>query len=363
MAFSGAPGLSSQRNSKEGFPVFNGRKRRDAAIDAIREQVTAADLRTRAVLTEAIAQMEQRLATDLEQRERFQSSTASVVARLQESVTDSTDEVVRTIEQFTHLCAVVSERLDADAVERRVLTEAISRLARPLAAPAEAASRVLGGTVFSAPEPSGEISIVDDDVIDVATEERHESEPLEVAAVPARTSVEAQANGGSNAQSEPLGGRTVQVLDEDDGAAALTIRANVAVFTGECGDVQEALRLSRELLPDQERILGADHPYTLTTRANIAVFAGECGDLREALRLSRELLPDQERILGADHPDTLTTRNDIAAFTGECGDVREALRLCRELLPDQERILGADHPDTVTTRNDIRRLEEALSTV
>jgi hypothetical protein len=28
-------------------------------------------------------------------------------------------------------------------------------------------------------------------------------------------------------------------------------------------------------------------------------------------RLFRELLPDQERILGPDHPDTLATRHDV----------------------------------------------------
>ena len=41
----------------------------------------------------------------------------------------------------------------------------------------------------------------------------------------------------------------------------------------------EALRLCRELLPDRVRVLGADHPDTLTTRSDIAVFTGECGDI------------------------------------------------------------------------------------
>jgi hypothetical protein len=72
--------------------------------------------------------------------------------------------------------------------------------------------------------------------------------------------------------------------------------------------------------------------------------------------LFQALLPDQTRVLGADHPNTLTTRSKIAAWTGECGDAREALRLFQALLPDQTRVLGADHPNTLTTRIWIRHL-------
>ena len=36
--------------------------------------------------------------------------------------------------------------------------------------------------------------------------------------------------------------------------------------------------------------------------------------MRARLRLYSELLPDQERVLGRDHPDTLRTRSNIAAL-------------------------------------------------
>src|SRR5271166_4377769 len=99
-----------------------------------------------------------------------------------------------------------------------------------------------------------------------------------------------------------------------------TTRLTVAHWTGETGEAREAWRLSTELLPDLERVLGRDHPTTLATRNNIAHWTGEVGDWREALRLSTALLPDRERVLGHDHPDTLTTRSNIAAWTGEMGD-------------------------------------------
>ena len=56
------------------------------------------------------------------------------------------------------------------------------------------------------------------------------------------------------------------------------------------------------------------------------------------------LLPDQQRVLGPDHPDTLTTRSNIAAWTGEAGDARGALALFTALLPDQQRVLGPTTP-------------------
>ena len=133
----------------------------------------------------------------------------------------------------------------------------------------------------------------------------------------------------------------------------LWVRARVAAWTGLAGDARGALRLSRELLPDQERVLGPDHPDTLTNRISIATSTGRAGDARGALRLSRELLADQQRVLGPDHPDTLKTRINIAMFTEETGDAPGALRLSRELLADQQRVLGPDHPDTLTNRGSI----------
>jgi hypothetical protein len=76
-------------------------------------------------------------------------------------------------------------------------------------------------------------------------------------------------------------------------------------------------------------------------------------DGAEALRLYRELLPDQVRVQGPSHPDTLIIRDNIAGWTGECGDIAEALRLYRELLPDQVRVLGPSHPQVLTTRDQI----------
>ena len=53
---------------------------------------------------------------------------------------------------------------------------------------------------------------------------------------------------------------------------------------------------------------------------------GEAGDIQQALRLSTALAPDQERVLGAYHHETLRTLRNIAHWTGMLGDVPGATR-------------------------------------
>ena len=59
----------------------------------------------------------------------------------------------------------------------------------------------------------------------------------------------------------------------------------------------------------------ADHQSVLEVRGWIAKYTMEVGDEREALRLSSALLPDQERVLGRDHPDTISTLGFFGVLT------------------------------------------------
>ncbi|WP_344174721.1 tetratricopeptide repeat protein, partial [Pilimelia columellifera] len=64
-------------------------------------------------------------------------------------------------------------------------------------------------------------------------------------------------------------------------------------------DPDGAAAAMEQLLADQVRVLGADHPHTLTTRHSLARWRGEAGDHGGAAAAMEQLLADQVRVLGA----------------------------------------------------------------
>ena len=143
--------------------MFGRQKRREAqAIEAIREQVSNADLHARAVLADAIAQMELRV-RDLEQRERPEPAPDGV--EVPTALAAASADVARALEQVASMCALVADRLEDDRLDRRALTEALARLARPASTALDVPARTIGGTVYGVPVAANgsEISLVDDD--------------------------------------------------------------------------------------------------------------------------------------------------------------------------------------------------------
>jgi hypothetical protein len=86
-----------------------------------------------------------------------------------------------------------------------------------------------------------------------------------------------------------------------------------------------------DLLADQTRVLGPNHPATLTTRLSLARWQGEAGDAEGAARQCQRLLNDQVRVLGPDHPETMLTRRDLARWHGDAGDAGAAVASFEDL--------------------------------
>jgi hypothetical protein len=180
--------------------MFGLGRRDDRAVDAVREEMSAADSRARAVLANAMAQIESRLSNDHAETARLQATTQAAIESLRQEVASRPSDIGPVLEQVAAMCALVAERLEADRIERRALTEAITLLARP--AVSDAPSRVLGGMVLS---PS-EISL---------DEEAH------APAAPAAIDVEP-------AESRPVAARSVDTPPIDPRLVATPVDAPVA---------------------------------------------------------------------------------------------------------------------------------------
>jgi hypothetical protein len=128
-----------------------GKRMEERTAEAIRGEMSAANMHARAVLADAISQIELRLSRDRDERARNEVSTETAIENLRSVVASQQPaDVGPALEQVAEMCALVAERLEADRLERRALTEAILVLARPGNVPLDAQPRVIGGTVLSA---------------------------------------------------------------------------------------------------------------------------------------------------------------------------------------------------------------------
>ncbi len=145
-------------------------------------------------------------------------------------------------------------------------------------------------------------------------------------------------------------------------------RNNVAIAYRTAGRTDEAITLHVQTLAARERILGPDHHSTLNSRNNLANAYQDAGRTDEAITLHVQTLAARERILGPDHHSTLNSRNNLANAYRTAGRTDEAITLHEQTLGARERILGPDHPDTLNSRNnlasayqDAGRTDEAIT--
>ena len=80
--------------------------------------------------------------------------------------------------------------------------------------------------------------------------------------------------------------------------------------------------------------------------SNMAAVLGRAGRMDEALRLSREVLDRTRRLFGKHHQNTLVSLGDVAILHNLSGDDGAAAPLLEEAVPGLAAALGAEHPDT-----------------
>jgi hypothetical protein len=142
---------------------------------------------------------------------------------------------------------------------------------------------------------------------------------------------------------------TTRVLGSDH-STTLQRRGDLVLELVNTGPHNEAVELASTLLSDRARVLGADHLTTIDTRALLAYCFLTAGQPQEAARLRRQVLADTSRILGSDHLTTLGRRDELVRDLVAAGAYEEATDMARALLTDHMRILGPDHLSTINAR-------------
>jgi hypothetical protein len=141
-------------------------------------------------------------------------------------------------------------------------------------------------------------------------------------------------------------------------AAAISDRPHRAHRGHRCecaGELEAPEQMYRQLLIDQQRVLGDQDPNTLSTRHRLAWVVALQGQYGEAEQMYRQLLLREQQVLGDDHRDTLAARHWLASVVALQGRHAEAEQMYRQLLTDQQRVLGNDHPDTLPAVNSLAR--------
>ena len=140
------------------------------------------------------------------------------------------------------------------------------------------------------------------------------------------------------------------------------VRLAVEFESGVSGRRRLVTRLTQEL---NALLIAADirdDQAVIKSRTELAWLHHQLGESDDALNLAQAVLPDQVRVLGADHPDTLVTRNNIASGTGRVGDSRAALELFEGHMNKQVKGKSEDQPETMIKKKKIGFIFDYIST-
>ena len=124
-------------------------------------------------------------------------------------------------------------------------------------------------------------------------------------------------------------------------------KVNFAVFLLGEDRLDEAEKLLREVLDEQEKLYGEDHPETLKSKNTLAEIMYRAGQLKEAEEFFMHILEVGERVNGTRHPSTLTTMYDLAFACRDQKKYQKAVDFAETCWRSRKDLFGAEHEDTV----------------
>ena len=140
---------------------------------------------------------------------------------------------------------------------------------------------------------------------------------------------------------------------DDRRAQALLAEAQGAL---QRGDFPAAEQAGTQLLEENTRLFGADHPNVAVAVNLLGYVALRQGRFGEAEARFRRMLAITEQRLGPTHEFTASALNGLALVLERQGDYPGAETLLRRAHGILEKTLGAQHPDTATTLSNLGRV-------
>lgn len=130
-------------------------------------------------------------------------------------------------------------------------------------------------------------------------------------------------------------------------------RRILALVMSDLHEYSLAEEQGRTLVADCKRVLGVEHPATLKSRSNLAAVLLHQTKNDESEQENREVVVLQTRVLGPESVNTLVSRMGVASALQAQKKYAEAEQEGRAVLEIQVRVLGVDHPDTLTSRTNL----------
>ena len=121
---------------------------------------------------------------------------------------------------------------------------------------------------------------------------------------------------------------------------------------------RECEEIFRNLLRQDEKELGPDHPKVAIRLNNLAALYQATNRLKEAEPLYKRALEIDEAAFGKDHPKVAIRLNNLASLLKDTNRLSEAEPMYRRALKILEDSYGPDHPNTKTVRENLESLEK-----
>ncbi|WP_436524796.1 FxSxx-COOH system tetratricopeptide repeat protein [Actinoplanes sp. HUAS TT8] len=129
----------------------------------------------------------------------------------------------------------------------------------------------------------------------------------------------------------------------------LQLRFNLANLLRDLGEFELSRQVDEEVLAEQVRLLGPEHPHTLMTRGSYAADLRGLGRYPEALKLDIETYRAWQDLYGEDNTRTLAARNNLAVSYRLMGRFWEASEHDKEAWERRQEVNGETNLWTLGT--------------